>query len=346
MHNYLCVLTCFLFCVAYDAAASDRLPQNLFRDVSTLEVALEGPLSSLVRNRRSEPELPFKLRYQEADGRKADIDILVKPRGNSRLRNCRFPPLRIDFGNTDLSGTVFEGQNKLKLVSHCASMRSNRDYIAREYQIYRAYNLVTDYSFRVRWLAIEYIDTESNGRRITEPGFLIEEDWAAAARLGMEVLETASLEVSELDSGETALMTLFQFMVGNIDWSALKGEPGEICCHNFKVLSHPGQLNTRLLLPYDFDQSGFVAAKYAIHNESLGIKPMDRMYKGYCGMNDQISYAISRLEDAKQNWLGLVDDAPVSKSARKHGIKYIERSFEFIENIEKRERHILARCRE
>lgn len=340
------ILISFIVCVTDYTCAADDVPQRLFRETTTLSFKLEGPFRTLTRDRSSEPELPGSLSYTGPGGRDIELNVEIKPRGHSRLRNCLFPPLRLDFKQASTKNTVFEGQDKLKLVTHCRSSRRNRDYIAREYQIYRAYNLVTERSFRVRWATIEYVDNESDRKSFTEPGFLIEDEQAAAARLGMQVLETESLQVAELDPAETTLMAMFQYMFGNLDWSALKGPPGENCCHNFKVLAHAGQPDGHFILPYDFDQSGFVEADYAVHNQSLGIRPRDRMYKGYCDMNDEVDAAVERLLRVRREWLDLIDAGPVSKYARRHGVRYIERSYMFIEDPGRVERYITRRCRE
>jgi len=331
---------------ANGAAGADAAAQPLFSDSALLEVTLEGPFRTLSREREDEPELPALLRYVESDGREVVLDVQIKPRGNSRLRHCAFPPLRLDFRQSPVVGTVFEGQDRLKLVTHCMRTSSYRNYVAREYQAYRAYNLLTDRSFRVRSLSIQYVDTESRRKPYTEPGFFIEEHWAVAARLGMKMLDVESLVVEELDRSETTLMALFQFMIGNMDWSALKGPPQELCCHNGKLISPIGQIAARVFLPYDFDQADFIDAEYAVHNESLGLRRNERQYKGYCAMNSELERAITSIVDVKEDWLNMLDAEPLSKSARRRGIRYIESGYEIIADPKHVERNIIADCRQ
>ena len=71
----------------------------------------------------------------------------------------------LDFKRKQTQGTLFEGQNKLKLVTHCKEAFAKRDYLAAELLTYRLLNLLTDMSFRVRPLAITYVDTDTDQKQ-------------------------------------------------------------------------------------------------------------------------------------------------------------------------------------
>ncbi len=58
-------------------------------------------------------------------------------------------------------------------------------------------------------------------------------------------------------------MTLFQYMVGNTDWSAVRSGPDDRCCHNVAVFSGDGGASNSVV-PFDFDQAGLVDAPYAV----------------------------------------------------------------------------------
>ena len=319
--------------------------QPLFAESAPLAVTIEGPFRQLGRERQDEPELPGTLRYVEADGREVVLEIQVEPRGISRLRHCAYPPLWLNFRKSTVGDTVFAGQDKLKLVTHCMQSSSYEDFIAREYQIYRMYNALTDRSFRVRWLTIEYVDTDDRRDPYTAPGFLIEEDWAVAERLGREAIEVESLEIAELDRAETALVSVFHFMIGNADWSALRGPSGEPCCHNGKVLTQAGQTGDRIVVPYDFDQATFVDAEYAVHNESLGLRGNQRLYRGFCALNDELDEAIAKVNEVRDQWLRIVDAEPVSERGRRRGVSFIESGYEILADPQRIERDIRGDCR-
>ena len=127
----------------------------MFASDDVLHVTVAGPISTLAENMDGKEELPFVL---TAEG--VEHAIAVRNRGNSRLRVCEFPPLRLDFDRDATAGTVFEGQNKLKLVTHCRNYDRGEQDMLEEYLTYRLFNALTDASFRVRLLRIRYVDTD------------------------------------------------------------------------------------------------------------------------------------------------------------------------------------------
>jgi hypothetical protein len=165
-------------------------------------------------------------------------------RGHSRRELCDLPPLKLDFRRDEVPGTVFEGQNKLKLVTHCLERRSNRRYLEQEYATYRALNALTDHSFRVRMLEVRYVDTEGRRRPMGRRAFLIEDDSRVAARLGYRESELDKAPTGSLEPGAITVYGLFQFMIGNTDWSLIRGRGNGPCCHNGLLLERPGAIST------------------------------------------------------------------------------------------------------
>ena len=122
-----------------------------------------------------------------------------------------------------------------------------------EYGIYRAYNVVTDYSFRVRKLNLTYRDSESSGRERTQAAFLIEDDSAVAKRLNRNRIRPPEVKLAQMMPVETTHNLLFQYLIGNTDFSVKKGPKGEGCCHNGRVIAAAGKQDDWVVLPYDFD---------------------------------------------------------------------------------------------
>lgn len=227
-----------LLAISTSSLAAEAQP--LFAEESTIALTLEAPFSTIRTKRHDEPELAGTLRYADANGSERLLTIFLRPRGNTRLDICTYPPLRIDFRQADTRGSLFEGQRTLKLVRHCGRSSSYRSYVGREYQTYRAYNALTERSFRVRWLEVEYVDTNGKDAPYTAPAFFIEEDWAMAERLGMALSERTALDPSALEPLDNAVAAIFQYMIGNADWSATNPEvAGEPCCHNGVTLIVP-----------------------------------------------------------------------------------------------------------
>jgi hypothetical protein len=241
-----------------------------------LEVTLSGPLSTLIkRKKRDREEYPFTLRV---DGKAIDLEIRV--RGNSRVSACQFPPLRLNFTSTSPEKTPFTHQEKLKLVTHCRNgSETAQDSVLNEFTAYRIFNLISDRSYRVRLLRIQYTDTDDRQRKLEEPhyGFLIESDMSLASRLTGNISTVGAVRFSNLDDVQTARMQVFQYLIGNKDWSFVTAERDENCCHNIDLF----ELNETLVpVPYDFDLSALSQSKYLTRQKVNQSKK--RHYSGYC----------------------------------------------------------------
>ena len=103
----------------------------------------------LLRSKKDETS-EFEAQMVLATGER--LPLKVRPRGKSRRERCSFIPLELNFKRKALAGTVFDGQNKLKLVTHCGRSMASSGYLASELLVYRLLNYLTDYSFRVRAL--------------------------------------------------------------------------------------------------------------------------------------------------------------------------------------------------
>ena len=199
------VLLFFALCPCF-AAADDTTPApDLFAADEELRLVLETSLHTLVRQRSDKPRVAGTLRYQHPGGTEKTIPVEVRPRGKSRLEQCSFPPLRLDFKRKQVESTLFHGQKRLKLVTHCKSTAGHRNYLRQEYAIYRAYSLVSDASFRVRVASIEYRDSEGKRKTQTEPAFFIEDTKSVAKRFDMKEVSAKKLETSQLEPRLSAL---------------------------------------------------------------------------------------------------------------------------------------------
>ena len=136
--------------LAGPTAAADPL----FQSQDTLKVEITAPLSTLILERSETEYLPGIFSYKEADGTPVEMDIKVRARGNFRHRNCDFPPVTLNFRRSQVEGTLFDQQNKLKMVVHCKITRQYEQSVVREYLAYRLLNSITDLSFRVRLLQV------------------------------------------------------------------------------------------------------------------------------------------------------------------------------------------------
>ena len=317
----------------------------LFAQDTVLDVTIPAPMTTLVRERPRESYLPGTLRYAEASGESRTLDIGLRTRGHYRHETCGFPPLRLNLKKSELSGSLFEGQNKLKLVTHCETGASFEQYLLREYLAYRVLNLLTDRSFRVRLLRVRYIDNEERRKEQVRYAYLIEHKKRLAKRIGIPVLDVEEIEVAELDGEFLNLTSVFQYFVGNTDFSPIAGPPDSNCCHNY-VLFGDGDAPIKAI-PYDFDQSGFVNAPYAAPDSRLRIRSVtQRVYRGRCPFNEFVPDSLAAFEAMRAPIYELIEtQEELDERSRKHLRRFVDRFYKDVSEPVRVERNILSKCR-
>ena len=154
------------------------------------------------------------------------------------------------------------------------------------------------------------------------------------------------IEYSQLDTRKLSMLTLFQFMVGNTDWSVRKGPGAERCCHNGKVVGPPNSRSDWVVLPYDFDQSGIINTSYALPSELLPIRSVrQRLYRGFCSGNAQLESTIALFNDKRSAIEDLFRSVPYRSSDNKTALKYLRSFFEIVNDPKKIQKQLIDRCR-
>ena len=320
-------------------AAFASTPERLFEAEDVLAIELKGPLRATMNDTRSRSSRDFVL---TAGDRK--FRITAKLRGNSRVRACRFRPLHLDFSATDTTNSVFEGQGKLKLVTHCRESDAYEQNVLEEYAAYRIFALLSDVALRTRLLKIRYIDT---GQKIPEPvvryGFLIEPEAALAARTGGEELRVTGVNRLTLNTRQASTTFAFQYLIGNSDWGLVAAIGDENCCHNGIMLDIGG---SHYFVPYDFDQSGLVYARYAKPAPEVKARSVrTRRYRGYCidGMDEAVGIAV--IESHKQEILELVARLPDAEpKVFESRMDYLQEYFDASRNPDQLAADFRSRC--
>ena len=313
-HLWRYLLACTCLAVALPVRASP-----LFEGHEVLEVQLIGPLNSVIRNKERGSEFPFLLRSGGVD-----LNIAVRARGKSRIKLCRFPPLRLDFEGSEAGGGAFAGQERLKLVTHCRGRGNGEENVLEEYLAYRIFGLLSEVSYRVRLLHIEYVDTEErvNTGGQARYGFVIEPLGQLAARVGGAPSDAKGVSLGRLDPGQTALMYVFQYLVGNTDWSFVTAENEEFCCHNGHLVDIAGRTHP---IPYDFDMTGIVNARYAKPRPEMRLRSVrQRRYRGFCMDPGPLRAAIERVNARRDAIFELVRNTPgLTGKAAEKAVDYV-----------------------
>lgn len=302
------LLSALLLAVASPSAAAVG-DEPLFQSSDLLRLTINGPISTIARNRAEEPR-PATLTVA---GTNQALPVTLTTRGITRKASdiCQFPPLKVSFSGRPPEGSVFAGQKSLKLVTHCRGAESFQQYVLLEYAAYRMFNVLSPASFRVRLAQIDYVD---GGKTVASRyGFFIEDLGDVARRNSMQEGKLpAMIPINSLSPRHAALYAMFQHMIANHDWSMRAGPAGEDCCHNAKMLTPARGVSAGAIpIPYDFDFSGFVNAPYATPPDVLKIANVrQRQYRGYCMHNGEAYFVAAQMRTQRPQLIAAISSTP------------------------------------
>jgi len=310
----------------------------LFRSTEPLELTLTGPFETIKKKDRGDDAeaRPATLTLRTDDGRDVTLKLKLETRGNWRRdrRNCDFPPLWLDLdkGQPELEGTVFEGQNRLKLYVNCRPGKGDYEqFILQEYLVYPTYNLLTDESFRARLAHVRYEDTDKPEDSFTSWAFVLEHKDQMAARNEAVPLEAEQVHPALFQPEKAALEAIFNYMIGMTDWSS-------VFRHNVEVIRRmDGQV---VPVSYDFDWSGIVNTSYARPDPKLNIRNVrERIYQGFCRDGVDYEALFQRFLDRRDQMLAVWQDSQLLEPDRKKkAVEYLEDFFDRISDQGRRER--------
>lgn len=309
-------------------SAQEAVPP-LFASHETLELRIEANFDKIHKERKDKAKsYPATLRVEGPDGAEQELGLKIKTRGLFRLKRstCKDPPLRLDFPKTKLEGTIFEGQNKLKLVTHCRDNDSYEQNALEEYLIYRTFNLLTDSSFRVRLVRITYVDSRGKDDDKVRYGFLIEDEDVLAKRLDGFIVKSKQAHPSLLSDEDAALVAVFQYMIGNTDWGASQGK--NVTFLYIAAATRP------IIVPSDFDFSGFIHAPYASPNPAFDLNSVtERRFMGVCRTEEEFAAAFALFYRHKEAIYTLVRNlAPLEKKDADQSLTYLDTFYDAIDD--------------
>jgi hypothetical protein len=309
------------------ARGADQINQlPLFSSSEPIELVLEMDMHKVLNDKSDDPEYNPALLIHKISNEKIQVfNIKVKARGNTRRIKdvCEFPPIKLNFEKDETTNTVFEGQDKIKMVTHCQDNDEFENYAVLEYLTYKTYNALTDYSYQVRLVHVIYRDIRQNYPDIEKTGFLIEDDDLMAKRIGGSISDKKIWSPDSCNQEVVDLFSLFQFMIGNTDWWIHKR-------HNVDIVNLP---NDELIpVPYDFDYAGIINTPYAIPSPSLPILQVrDRFFKGSCKSWDDYQQAIDKFNVNKNNIQSIIENTSfLNKKFKKSAEKYIDSFYDII----------------
>ncbi|GAA0879558.1 hypothetical protein GCM10009119_25260 [Algoriphagus jejuensis] len=265
-----------VFLILFLTLLSDVYGQGgLFEAKEPMAIEMSFSIKQLKTETNDSTFIDSQMIVESANGQKDTLDIEIRVRGNFRLENCFYPPMRVKMKKKEAANTVFKGDRNLKLVLPCSKAKNAGNYLGREYLAYQLYEDITEYTFQTRPLRVTLTDTDSKKAESVELlGFFIEDDDDVADRFGGKILDDKKIIPTLMEDSATVRHDFFQLMIGNTDWSGLFQ-------HNEKVM----MLDDKTIVPlaYDFDMTGLVNPPYAQVNRNIGVERVtDRLYRGFC----------------------------------------------------------------
>jgi hypothetical protein len=329
-----------------DALKARRLEAEarpLFQRADALEFTLTANFNAINKDRNPESttRYPAVLTVAAADGTPHNIPVKLSARGHFRrmARNCSIVPLRVEFPKDGMAGTPFDGQSALKLGTGCEDSKEYEQITLREYLQYPMFNLVTPLSFRARLARATYTDEKSKKKTAARYALFIEHENDVARRAEGRVVELPRLVFKDLEAETLTRMMLFEYMIGNTDFSIW-------ALHNVRVVQKPDR--TLLGVPYDFDLSGLVHAPYAMPDRRLGLRSVvDRLYRGPCRTTDEFDAAAAPFRAKRGDMLALIDAThDLDQSLRGDMKGYIEAFFRAIDKPASIKKALVDACKQ
>ena len=330
----------FIYSQQSPATQSQLSDFDLFAEETPLKIHLTFDYKTFIKGKFKDEYQPAEISIFVDSQTVITQPIKMKARGNFRKRFCQFPPIRLNFKPANFDQPSLKQLDKLKLVTNCKYQDAFQQYILKEYLVYKLYNLMTPYSFKVRLLDITYIDSKGKKKPLTRYGFIIEDIDQLASRNNCLELDIASLPPAQTDREQLSLIGIFQYMIGNTDWYL-----GNM--HNLKLVKLKDPVVSRnFLVPYDFDYSGMVNAHYAIPADGLGIESVrERLYRGYCRTEQEFQATFQKFIDRKDQMYQLINDfSLLDKRSKYEMTSFLDSFFEDLNSRNIIRRVFLSEC--
>ena len=323
-----------------DSTKRDTLVATFFRSETPVVVTMTANLKR-IRGDKS-PDAPWRsatLTYNDSTGKAVTFPIQIRTRGIWRLKNCEFPPMRVDFKKDDVKETVFKGLDKEKLVSYCRDNDTYEQYLLQELQLYRIYRLLTPASHAVRLLRLTYADSANGKTLTTRYAFVVEDPGRLAERMNGKMLKIQGATPDDLEPSASAIVGLYQYLIGNTDFalSAL---------HNAELLATVD--GKYIPVVYDFDFAGAVNARYATVDPRLKVRSVrDRLFRGFCVPAAEYPKAVALFNAKKDSIYALYRD-PIGKllpnNIVEETLKYYDEFYKTINDPRALKRDIVEAC--
>ena len=329
-----------------DKPKEDKEPKGekkvpaLFTSEAPLAITFKVNVKQIRRDKGAEPPWRWaSFTYKDSAGKDVEVPMRVRTRGIWRLKNCEFPPIRLNFAGKETKNTLFDGVDKPKLVNFCRDNDTYEQYMLQEAQLYRIYQLLTPLSHRIRVARIAYVDSASGKREAERYAMIIEDPDQLANRHMARIVKTKGAGPADFESKDLALAYMFLYFIGNLDFS-FNG------LHNTELL---GTTDGRILpVAYDFDYAGAVNATYAVPPPNYNVPSVrTRKFLGYCEIAPEFPGAVNRLIEQKEAIYALYKDEIgklMSPSVVRSTLEYFDDFYDAVRTQKDAERNVFRNC--
>ena len=315
--------------------------KDLFLSDEVMNITIASDFKNLVKTKGKEEYQPALFQYQMNDSILLTRDIKIKARGKSRKNICFFPPIQLNFPKKEVVIPQLKVFDKMKMVIDCGRSEIFQEYILSEFMVYKMLNILTDYSYRVRLILVTYIDISGKYDTETKYAFIIENKNQMAERLNTITLDVKNIRDQYIEKTTLINSYLFQYLIGNTDWSIPGG-------HNMLLIKSKDPILTEpYIVPFDFDLSGIVNANYAKPNTATDISSVrERYYMGICLPEDQVKAGLKVYLERKDEIYALYQNSELLDRRNKQStIQYLDEFYEIVEDDRKFSNDILESCK-
>lgn len=299
---------------------------KLFKEDEPLQMSITADIRAMIGEKKDTVFQKAVIKLRLPDSTEAEDEIEIRARGNFRREFCYFPSVMLNFKKKG-EKTKLSSLGKIKMVCTCKTGNEFEQLVLKEYLTYKMFNLLTDKSFRVRLTKVNFIDATNRRKPFQYYGFLIEDVDDMAKRNDCKEYDVKNLNSELTDRQFMTLVNVFQYMIGNLDWSV----PG---AHNIKFMISRDSAGVRrpYAIPYDFDYSGLVDAPYAVPPENIGTSTVtERVYRGYARSQQEINDIVVLFKEKKAAIYALVNDfQPLDKKQKSKMISYLNEFYDTI----------------
>ncbi len=302
--------------------------KDLFSSVFPLRVTFLLNLKEFMRQHKQDKIFDAELILNLTPTDSVKSKVRIQSSGTFRRSFCSFPPILLQVKGSEKHKQNLDANHTLKLINQCKSEGMYESYLLKEYLIYKMFNIISPYSYKVRLVVVTYRDAANPRKQYVKYGFLLENTRRLANRTHAKSVKEVGLTRLNVLPDDITRTALFEYMIGNSDWVASSQ-------HNIKILDPlDANVNRRVFVPHDFDYSGFVNADYAAPNAELAQESVrDRIYLGGCVSDEDFEKIFREFEAKKDTLISTIIDFPLlDRVDKKKSEAYLNEFFDMLKN--------------